>query len=146
MGLDTMRASTRVGGWGEWGRFLDRGNLTITPVRPSRSARGRVQVWIWVSGRSDAVNAFVVRRNGTLRKRHRRGLRPRHRQRFGGQTEVDEDLLRDVLLLDAGVVVGRGTTCARRRLVGAKTPCRTLLHHLAVMKRVKFAYVGGMRG
>ena len=44
------------------------------------------------------------------------------------------------------VVVGRGTTCVRGRLVGAKTPCRTLLHHLAVMKRVKFAYVGGMRG
>jgi hypothetical protein len=35
-----------------------------------------------------------------------------------------------------GVVVGRGTTCARWRLVGAKTP----------WKRVIFAYVGGMRG
>ena len=30
--------------------------------------------------------------------------------------------------------------------MGAKTPCRTLLHRLAVMKRVRFAYVGEMRG
>ena len=35
-------------------------------------------------------------------ERHRRGLGPRREQRFGGQTKVDEDLLRDVLLLDAG--------------------------------------------
>ena len=31
------------------------------------------------------------------------------------------------------VDAGRGTTLLRRRLVGAKTPCRALIHHLAVM-------------
>ena len=33
----------------------------------------------------------------------------------------------------------RGTTLSRRRLVGAKTPCRALIHHLAVMNRVTTA-------
>jgi hypothetical protein len=35
-------------------------------------------------------------------ERHRRGLGPRRGQRFDGQPQVDEDLLRDVLLLDSG--------------------------------------------
>ena len=38
---------------------------------------------------------------------------------------------------------GWGTTSARRRLVGAKTPGCASIHHLAVMNRVRFAYVGG---
>ena len=33
----------------------------------------------------------------------------------------------------------------RRRLVGAMTPCRILIHHLAVMNQVRFACVGGIR-
>ena len=44
------------------------------------------------------------------------------------------------------VDAGRGTTLARMRLVGAKTPCRALIHHLVVMNRVSFASVGGSRG
>ena len=44
------------------------------------------------------------------------------------------------------VDAGRGTTLSRRRLVGAKTPCRAFIHHLAVMNRLRFAYVGGIRG
>jgi hypothetical protein len=43
------------------------------------------------------------------------------------------------------VDAGRGTTLSRRRLVGAKTPCRAFIHHLAVMHRVRFAFVGGIR-
>ena len=37
------------------------------------------------------------------------------------------------------VDAGRGTTLSRRRLVGAKTPCRALIYHLAVMNRVTTA-------
>ena len=44
------------------------------------------------------------------------------------------------------VDAGRGKTLLRRRLVGAKTPCGALIHHLAVMNRERFAYVGGIRG
>ena len=43
------------------------------------------------------------------------------------------------------VVVGRGPTCARRRLVGAKTPCQTLIHNLAVMKGGNEAGEVGLR-
>jgi hypothetical protein len=51
---------------------------------------------------STAVARVAPSGGGEQLKRHRRGLGPRREQRFGGQTEADEDLLRDVLLVDAG--------------------------------------------
>ena len=44
------------------------------------------------------------------------------------------------------VDAGRGTTLLRRRLVGATTPCRALIHHLELMNCVRFAYVGRITG
>ena len=44
------------------------------------------------------------------------------------------------------VDAGRGTTLLRRRLVGATTPCRALIHHLELMNCLRFAYVGRITG
>jgi hypothetical protein len=52
-------------------------------------------------------------------ERHRRGLGARSGQRLGRQTEVNEDLLRNVLLLDAGNDPHRTTSMTKTRFNSA---------------------------
>ncbi len=59
---------------------------------------------------------------GEQLERHRRGPGPRRGQRFGGQTEVDQDLLRDVVLLDAGDDPCRTSTTRAFEDIGGEDP------------------------
>ena len=96
------------------------------------------QAWSWPPGRSIAVNALVVDPqgnpsgpgdgpDGSLRRRRTARASPVAPGRgpaagLGEQTEVKEDLLRDVVLLDAGDELHRPLTTRALKDVDGEDP------------------------